>query len=63
MQGVLFCTKQARYICIIFCKKSIDILAKVCYNIITVRETKLTEQLKNMKKDGLNYGKNVFTAR
>lgn len=43
MQGVLFCTKQAHYICIIFFKKSIDILTKVCYNIITVRGTKLTE--------------------
>lgn len=50
MQGVLFCTKQSRYICIIFFKKSIDILVKVCYNIITVRGTKLTEQLKNMKE-------------
>ena len=36
---VLYCTKAHNELCATFYKKVIDILTKVCYNIITVRET------------------------
>lgn len=35
---VLYCTKADTKHCAIFYNKVIDILVKVCYNIITVRE-------------------------